>query len=567
VIVKDQSTPVAPAAPAGQGHLAASPLGEALPSNYKWKVLSTVIFGIFMIILDTTVVNVAFQTLRQDFGGNLNDTQWIISIYVLTLGITTPLSGFMANRFGAKKIYLGGLSLFAFGSLLCGLSPGLNLLIAARAIQGIGGGIAMPLGTALLLQAFPPQEHGMALGIFGIAALVAPAIGPILGGWLVDQSLWRVIFFINPPIGLVGVLLGLRFLREHESDRRPPFDLAGVITEIIGFAAILYAASLAANSGWTSPTTLIWFAVGAVGLIAFGVVELVVAKVPLLDLRLFGNRVFLNASLLGYVSTVALFGAEFLMPVYLQSLRGRTALETGLILLPMALTGGICVTLSGRIYDKVGPRPLMVSGFTLLMINTWQLSQIRADTSIGWIIFLLTLRGLALGLTVQTTFVTALSVVARRDLARGSSLTNATRLVFQSIGVAVLATVLASAVSPQVQALQNQFSEAPRPVNSRIPGLCEPAPVAQARVVRAGTESPLSATAYELTIRGQDPTDPPQVGGLLERACRENIAGFERAYTVTFYLAFVALLLGLMLPGWPAKWAGRQTVDAPVTPH
>jgi len=555
--------------PAGQGQSAALPANYTWPSGYKWKVLSTVIFGIFMIILDTTVVNVAFQTLRQDFGGSLNDSQWIISIYVLALGISTPLAGFLADRFGAKKIYLGGLGLFALGSLLCGLAPSLHLLIAARAIQGIGGGIAAPLGIALLLQAFPPKEQGMALGLFGIAALVAPAIGPILGGWLVDQNLWRVIFFLNPPIGLIGVALGLRFLREHESADKPPFDLAGVITEIIGFAAILYAASIAADRGWTSPTTLIWFAVGAAGLIVFGVVELFVAKAPLLDLRLFRNRIFLNASLLGYVSTIALFGAEFLMPVYLQALRGRTALETGFILLPMALTGGICVTLSGRIYDKVGPRPLMVGGFAILMINTWQLSQIQADTSIEWIIFLLALRGLALGLTVQTTMVTALSVVTRRDLARGSSLTNATRLVVQSIGVAVLATVLASAISPEAQALQNQLSEGPRPASGRVAGLCESVPVAWAGAAHAGNGSQFSdaANGPAADTQGQGPTQPPQMGDRLQRACRENITGFERAYTVTFYAAFVALLLGLLLPGWPAKWAGRQAVEASISPH
>jgi EmrB/QacA subfamily drug resistance transporter len=531
----------------------AMPIRHRQPVEYKWKVLSTVIFGIFMIILDTTVVNIAFQALREEFGGNINDSQWVISIYVLALGISTPLAGFMADRFGAKRIYLGGLGLFALGSILCGLSPSLGMLIAARAIQGIGGGIAAPLGIALLLQAFPPREQGMALGIFGIAALVAPAIGPILGGWLVDLNLWRVIFFINPPIGLAGVLLGMRFLREDITVHKPSFDLPGVITEIIGFAAILYAASIAADRGWTSPATLTWFAVGGAGLIVFGIVELFVAKEPLLDLRLFGNRIFLNASLLGYVSMVALFGAEFLMPVYLQSLRGRTALETGLILLPMAITGGVCVTLSGRMYDKVGPRPLLTGGFAILMVNTWQLSKIQANTPISWIIFLLTLRGLALGLTVQTTMVTALSVVARRDLARGSSLSNATRQVVQSIGVAVLATVLASAISPQVQALEDQLSQSPS-TNGRIPGFCVSAPAAWATDV-----------AYAASIQGQSSDPPP--GGVFERACRENIAGFERAYTVTFYAALAAVVLGVMLPGWPGKWAGRQSVDTPVSPH
>jgi EmrB/QacA subfamily drug resistance transporter len=530
-----------------------APVSLSDDPNYKWKVLATVIFGIFMVILDTTVVNVAFQTLRTEFGGSLSDSQWIISVYVLALGITTPLAGFLADRFGDKRIYLGGLGLFALGSLLCGFSPNLGLLIAARALQGVGGGIAFPLGTALLLQAFPVAEQGMALGIFGIAALVAPAIGPILGGWLVDQNLWRVIFFINPPIGLIGVLLGLRLLRERRDERRPAFDLAGVATEVVGFGAILYAASIAANQGWTAPGTLLWFGIGVLGLVAFGLLELFHARMPLLDLRLFTDRVFLNASLLGYVSTVALFGAEFLMPIYLQALRGRPALETGFILLPMAITGGICVTLSGRIYDRVGPRPLMAVGFSILMLNTWQLAQIQADTTIAWILVLLALRGIALGLTVQTTLVTALSVVRRKDLARGSSLVNATRLVVQSIGVAVLATVLASTLSPEVQALQQQFNARPENGSQGV-ALCEAQPVAY-----AGLKQPSQQGSLPPKLN-----DPPQLGALLQRACQENIAGFERAYKVTFFAAFAALLLGLALPGWPGKWAGRQESGPPA---
>jgi DHA2 family multidrug resistance protein len=575
-LMEDGFSPAAPGGPDGRGPAPAggSPPPEAGPEDYKWKVLSTVVFGVFMIILDTTVVNVAFQTLREEFGGNLGATQWIISVYVLALGISTPLSGFLADRFGSKRVYLGGLGLFVLGSLLCGLAPSLGLLIAARAVQGIGGGIALPLGSALLLRAFPPKEQGTALGLFGIVVLVAPAVGPILGGWLVDEGRWRMIFFINPPIGLIGILLGMRFLREQENDRRFRFDLLGAVTEIIGFGAILYAASIAAEQGWTSPVTLTWFGVGAIGLICFALVELFQANPPLLDLRLFGNRIFLNATLLGYVSTLALFGAEFLMPVYLQALRGRTALETGFILLPMAISGGIFVTLAGRLYDKIGPRPLMAAGFSILMINTWQLSQIQANTTIPWIIFLLALRGMALGLTVQTTFVTALSVVDRRGLARGSSLVNATRLVVQSIGVAVLATVLASAISPEVRAMQEQFGERQQPSNGRFAGLCEPAATAPFARAAAGKGSAQGAAkiaslkggVFAPVIQTQEPPAPPPAG-LLERACEENIAGFERSYRLTFYAAFVALLLGLMLPGWPAKWSGRGAAEPPVGGH
>jgi DHA2 family multidrug resistance protein len=513
----------------------------------KWKVLISVVFGIFMVILDTTVVNVAFQTLRTEFGASINDSQWIISVYVLSLGISTPLAGYLGDRYGMKRIYLLGLSIFILGSLLCGFSPSLPFLIGARALQGFGGGIALPLGTALLFRSFPANEQGMALGIFGIASLTAPALGPILGGYLVDQNLWRFIFFINPPIGLVGVILGTFFLPSYAPERKPNLDVFGLITEIIGFGSVLYAASIAANKGWTDPEVLTWFGIGFVGMIAFAIVELRYAKEPLLDLRLFTKRTFLNASLLGYVSVIALFGAEFLMPIYLQSLRGKSAMETGLTIVPMAVTGALATITAGRLYDRVGPRLLVGFGYTVLLINTWQLSKIKGDTPISWIMFLLALRGLAVGSTVQTTFVTALSVVPLRQVARGSSLANATRQVVQSIGVAFLATILASALSPEINAILQKVQDVPAQSAGFRIALCEPTPVAA-----TGKADPSTR------LDGNIPQISP---GVFQKACQENIAGFEHAYRITFYAAGVALILGLMLPGWPLKWAGRRAAD------
>lgn len=521
-------------------------------TSHKWKVLISVVFGIFMVILDTTVVNVAFQTLRGDFSASLSESQWIISIYVLSLGISTPLAGYLADRFGIKRIYLTGLSIFALGSLICGLAPNLTILIAARALQGLGGGIALPLGTALLLRTFPASEQGMALGVFGIAALVAPALGPLLGGYLVDVHLWRLIFFINPPIGMLGIFLGSRFLPNIQTARIPSFDFLGLVAEIVGFGSVLYAASIAADQGWTSSNVLTWFGVGAIGLVAFIYVELFVAKEPLLDLRQFSNRTFLNATLLGYVSVIALFGAEFMMPIYLQALRGKTAFETGQSLLPMAISGGISALIAGRLYDKIGPRVLLGFGYSVLIINTWQLSQIQGDTPLNWITVLLALRGIALGFTVQTTFVTALSVVPLRSVARGSSLVNATRQVVQSIGVAILATILASSISPQVKTLQQQYLDTPRAEGSQ--------PVAVCSIAQSGT------TSAKVASTGAQGPVPPQIQQMMSQACEENIAGFERAYSVTFYAAIVALILGLMLPGWPSKWAGRRAADNPPPP-
>src|SRR5512147_1071342 len=201
----------------------------------KWKILISVMFGIFMIILDSTVVNIAFPTLRREFGASLADAQWVLSIYVLALGVTTPVSGFLADRFGIKRMYLLGLSIFVVGSFLCGLAPSLGWLIVARALQGFGGGIALPLGPAQLYRAFPPKEQGTALGIFGLALVTAPALGPILGGWLVDLNIWRAIFFVNVPIGILGVILGSRFLLDYRVEKRPSFDPLGLVTAVVGF--------------------------------------------------------------------------------------------------------------------------------------------------------------------------------------------------------------------------------------------------------------------------------------------------------------------------------------------
>src|SRR4026209_1584583 len=271
----------------------------------KWKVLISVMFGIFMIILDATVVNVAFPTLRREFGATLADAQWVLSIYVLSLGVTTPVSGYLADRFGIKRVYLFGLAIFVVGSFLCGLAPSLGWLIVARALQGFGAGVAQPLGPAQLYRAFPPKEQGTALGYFGIVLVFAPALGPILGGWLVDANLWRLIFFINIPIGIIGVFLGSRFLLDYRVERKPAFDPLGLITAVIGFGAVLYAASIAETNGWTGSTTLTAFAIGVVALIAHVIIELYVVKEPMTSLRLFRNTIFLNAALVGYVATVA----------------------------------------------------------------------------------------------------------------------------------------------------------------------------------------------------------------------------------------------------------------------
>ena len=542
-------------------------MSESTPGNQprgleqKWKILISVMFGIFMIILDATVINVAFPTLRREFGATLADAQWVISIYVLSLGVTTPVSGFLADRFGIKRVYLFGLAVFVIGSLLCGLAPSLGWLIAARALQGFGGGVSQPLGPAQLYRAFPPKEQGTALGYFGIVLVFAPALGPILGGWLVDANLWRLIFFINVPIGIIGVLLGSRFLMDYQVQRKPKFDPVGLITAVIGFGSVLYAASIAETNGWTGPATLLALGIGVVALSAHMIIELYLVKEPMTSLRLFSNPVFLNAALVGYVATIALFSAEFLMPVYLQAFRGRTALETGYILLAVAATSGIATPLAGRLYDKIGPRMNLIVGFSLLCINTWQLTKIEATTPISYLAFLLALRGLAVGLTLQTSFVAALSSVPLNQLPRGSSLLNSTRFVVQAVSVAALATVFSSSISPEIRAQQDKLQEAQTTASASTRfGVCETPGVRPEENLPPGADASLAALSGSMVGAAK-----ARILSTLQTACAQSIKGFENAYRITFFASIGALILGAFLPGWPAKWGGRgSTVPAPA---
>lgn len=482
--------------------------------EYKWRVLISVIFGIFMVILDSTAVNVALRTLQEEFSVSTSQVQWIISIYTLVLGVATPLAGFLADRFGIKRIYTGALLVFVLGSFLSGLAPSLPLLIAARALQGIGGGLAIPLGTAMLFGAFPPYQRGLALGIFGIALVFAPATGPLLGGWLVDLGQWRWIFFINLPIGILGFVLASLFLREKVRQDHQPLPLWSVILSTIGFGAFLYAASIAGERdyGWTAPVVLGAFAVGLLALIAFVIAQLRSSK-PLLDLRLFTLPTFLIANLVGWISIIALFGSEFLMPLYLQVLRGQTAFQAGLQLLPLAIASGFMTPIAGRLFDKFGPRPLVVTGFGLIMFNTWQFSQLTLDTDLLFITLLLAIRGIGIGLVIQSTQATALRDVPVPQLPRASSLINASRQLFQSLGVAVLATILANAVTVQGP-----------PPNVALSG----------------------------------GTIPPQIQPLVEQFQQQYLSGLEHAYTLTFITAIAAFVMAFLLPGWPARYHTTQ---------
>ncbi len=509
---------------------------------YKWQVVASVIFGTFMVIMDATVVNVALPTLRTVFatsgGASIGQVQWVISGFVLAIGIVTPMAGLLADRFGIKRVYLLSLLGFTLASALCGFAPNLLLLILFRILQGLAGGSALPLGTALLFSAFPPEERGLAFGVFGIPLVVAPALGPVIGGALVEYANWRYIFFVNVPIGLLGVSIGWWLLRESKREGHVPIDYVGAILSFIAFGGILFGLSSgapqgdtgAASSGssgvsstglttaagnWGTWQVILSLSVGAIALVVFIIWELHKKDEALLDVRLFRRPTFTIANVIGWISVIAFFGAEFLLPLYLQILRGLTPLQTGLLLLPLAISSGILSPFIGRLQDMIGPRLLVAVGFGLLIINTWQFSLLSLTESYGYIAFLLVLRGVALAFVLQPTLLAALSGISPRALPRASSLVNASRSIFQSLGVALLATILATTTANLLSAFQP-----PKP-----PSVPPPANYPQI-VQQAATE------AFQHAF----------------------LQGLSNAYFLTFVVAAAAFVIALFLPGWPFHW-------------
>ncbi len=426
---------------------------------YKWIVVLVVTFGAFMSTLDVTVINNALPSLQHAFATDLHNLQWIVTAYTLTQGVVTPTTAFFASRLSTKRCYIIALALFTLGSALCGFAWNLPVLILFRVVQAVGGATLFPLAITLLYAEFPVHQRGLATGLLGISSLMAPAIGPTLGGYLVTYASWRLIFFINVPLGIVGIILALLLLRPNPSEKRARFDLPGFALAATGLAAVLYALSNASISGWSSPTVLVTLIGGFCLLAVFVGVELSVArrgKQPLVELRLFANGPFLRSNIAGALISFSFFGSLILLPIYLQQLRGLSAFQSGLLTLPLAFGSVLAAIVGGRVVDRFGPRVVLFPGLVLIGLSTWQLAEATLTTSFSWLLLIFAVRGLGIGCLIQPLTVTALSKVQPREYTQASSLTTVVRLVFTSLGFAILATFVQSRASTHLSELVRQ---------------------------------------------------------------------------------------------------------------
>ncbi|HLG72248.1 MAG TPA: DHA2 family efflux MFS transporter permease subunit [Chloroflexota bacterium] len=497
------------------------------PIPYKWAVLIVTIPAVMVVILDSTVVNVALAKLGAVFAVDISTVQWVITAFALALGIATPLASFLERRYSLKRVWLLALVTFTGASVVCGLSPAFWIMVVARLAQGVAGGVLVPMAISSIFQAFPPNERGTALGAFAIPIVAGPALGPTMGGYIVTYLDWRLIFFINLPIGIGATLLAAWLLHPGRPDPSVRMDVTGTILSSIGFGCTLYGLSRVGADGWGSLTVRGLIGVGLVVLVIFIIFELTQPD-PLLDMRLFGIPQFFFANLTGWVSTIALFGAEFMLPLYLQDLRGLTALDAGLLLLPQGLCIAVAGPIGGRLTDKIGARPVVMFGFALLTLNTWQMAHITLDTTYTTLRWLLVARGLALGFSMQPTQVVAMSVVPPHLRTNASSVNTAMRGVFQSFGVAMLSTVVQTQSLVHSTMLSWQVT-ADSPQGSFL-----------AQLVSSMQQAGMSAVQAQ-SVAAQE---------LLAQISRQGAnLGFADAYGVTFIAAIAAFCVAMLLPG------------------
>jgi EmrB/QacA subfamily drug resistance transporter len=414
---------------------------------HVWRIAFVVIIGSIMSILDTTIVNVALAKLGTDLHKPIADTQWIVTGYMLSLAAVIPVTGWAARRFGAKPVYLVSLVLFTAGSALCGVAQSLDQLIVFRVIQGVGGGMILPLGQLMMATAAGPKRMGRVMSLVAIPAMLAPILGPTLGGLIVDNASWRWIFYVNLPIGLVAFLVSLRTLPRVERAPTHRLDLRGLLLMATGLPLFTYGLAEIGTTGSFTATSVLLPGLAGIALVAAFALHALRVPQPLLDLHLYRRATFASAAVTMFCLGAALFGAMVLMPLYWQQVRFESVVKTGLLTAPMGLGMALVMPFAGRLADRLGGGPLALAGVIVTTLATIPFGFIGAHTSILGLSIAMFVRGVGVGLAFMPAMSAAFAALRPSELADATPQLNVLQRVGGSIGTAVLAVVLQRALA------------------------------------------------------------------------------------------------------------------------
>ncbi|HFU7091551.1 TPA: DHA2 family efflux MFS transporter permease subunit [Staphylococcus aureus] len=424
----------------------------------RGKILAALLFGMFIAILNQTLLNVALPKINTEFNISASTGQWLMTGFMLVNGILIPITAYLFNKYSYRKLFLVALVLFTIGSLICAISMNFPIMMVGRVLQAIGAGVLMPLGSIVIITIYPPEKRGAAMGTMGIAMILAPAIGPTLSGYIVQNYHWNVMFYGMFIIGIIAILVGFVWFKLYQYTTNPKADIPGIIFSTIGFGALLYGFSEAGNKGWGSVEIETMFAIGIIFIILFVIRELRM-KAPMLNLEVLKFPTFTLTTVINMVVMMSLYGGMILLPMYLQNLRGFSALDSGLLLLPGSLILGLLGPFAGKLLDTIGLKPLAIFGIAVMTYATWELTKLNMDTPYMTIMGIYVLRSFGMAFIMMPMVTAAINALPGRLASHGNAFLNTMRQLAGSIGTAILVTVMTTQTTQHLSAFGEELDK------------------------------------------------------------------------------------------------------------
>ncbi|NFY05768.1 DHA2 family efflux MFS transporter permease subunit [Staphylococcus aureus] len=424
----------------------------------RGKILAALLFGMFIAILNQTLLNVALPKINTEFNISASTGQWLMTGFMLVNGILIPITAYLFNKYSYRRLFLVALVLFTIGSLICAISMNFPIMMVGRVLQAIGAGVLMPLGSIVIITIYPPEKRGAAMGTMGIAMILAPAIGPTLSGYIVQNYHWNVMFYGMFIIGIIAILVGFIWFKLYQYTTNPKADIPGIIFSTIGFGALLYGFSEAGNKGWGSVEIETMFAIGIIFIILFVIRELRM-KAPMLNLEVLKFPTFTLTTVINMVVMMSLYGGMILLPIYLQNLRGFSALDSGLLLLPGSLIMGLLGPFAGKLLDTIGLKPLAIFGIAVMTYATWELTKLNMDTPYMTIMGIYVLRSFGMAFIMMPMVTAAINALPGRLASHGNAFLNTMRQLAGSIGTAILVTVMTTQTTQHLSAFGEELDK------------------------------------------------------------------------------------------------------------
>ncbi|EOD3826088.1 DHA2 family efflux MFS transporter permease subunit [Staphylococcus aureus] len=424
----------------------------------RGKILAALLFGMFIAVLNQTLLNVALPKINTEFNISASTGQWLMTGFMLVNGILIPITAYLFNKYSYRKLFLVALVLFTIGSLICAISMNFPIMMVGRVLQAIGAGVLMPLGSIVIITIYPPEKRGAAMGTMGIAMILAPAIGPTLSGYIVQNYHWNVMFYGMFIIGIIAILIGFVWFKLYQYTTNPKADIPGIIFSTIGFGALLYGFSEAGNKGWGSVEIETMFAIGIIFIILFVIRELRM-KSPMLNLEVLKFPTFTLTTIINMVVMLSLYGGMILLPIYLQNLRGFSALDSGLLLLPGSLIMGLLGPFAGKLLDTIGLKPLAIFGIAVMTYATWELTKLNMDTPYMTIMGIYVLRSFGMAFIMMPMVTAAINALPGRLASHGNAFLNTMRQLAGSIGTAILVTVMTTQTTQHLSAFGEELDK------------------------------------------------------------------------------------------------------------